>query len=76
MSKNRLFFTVSTNGTCAKKPSCVPEHAATTRYVYAFRGSHAAECTSVYMSVSACPDKNATTEIMGLFMGNGADASH
>lgn len=33
------------------------------------------ECTSVYMSVSACPDKNATTEIMGLFMGNSADAS-
>lgn len=33
------------------------------------------ECTSVYTSVSACPDKNATTEIMGLFMGNGADAS-
>lgn len=32
------------------------------------------ECTSVYMSVSACPDKNATAEIMGLFMGNGADA--
>lgn len=31
--------------------------------------------TSVYMSVSACPDKNAATEIMGLFMGNGADAS-
>lgn len=34
------------------------------------------ECTSVYMSISACPDKNATAEIMGLFMGNGADACH
>lgn len=32
------------------------------------------ECTSVYMTISACPDKNATTEIAGLFMGNGADA--
>lgn len=76
MGKNRLFSIFQQMEHVQRSHHVYPNMLLQPSMFMRLEEASADECTSVYMSVSACPDKNATTEIMGLFMGNGADASH